>query len=344
VYLEKKQMFRSGLFVVGTATAGTNQVRVQIPTGLSWNQVALRPGDSIRLVHAPRLDGEDMWTGFYWEDAIVEDVAAVQGAKNRRLLTLSASLAHSYYEDRSLTDALAVGLADGVGNNSAGVYTRNEWYITTAFNPAYVQFSPVDQGVSEIPYLPVLRSLNRFSNKWFENTWINPASLARPGNENVKHVLAGTGEPDGTSNVRVSALTFGRTGTDSVTPPSVPDYVPEANWSWTYVGAIERAVALKGNPFRGLDPWIFNGENVVHELAHTFGVNFTYYYGDDAGHCDRPMAGNPALLCKMHSLRDPLFRPAENGDGEVGFHYSSDVDSEYMTFRKAWEPLATPLN
>ena len=45
----------------------------------------------------------------------------------------------------------------------------------------------------------------------------------------------------------------------------------------------------------------------------------------------------------MRSSQDPLHVPAQSGDGILGFHYSSEDDSEYMTIRRATEPIAVPV-
>lgn len=344
VYLEKKQMFRSGVFVAAPASAGSLEVLVQAPTGLRWNHVALRPGDAIRLLHAPRLDGLDFDPAFHFEDAVIEAVDRVPGARNQRLLTLAAPLTYSYSNDPSYPQALEHGVTDGVGNVAAGTYGRNEQYLHTSFAPAFVQFWTTPQAVQEIPYVPVVRMPAHLANKWFENTPVSLTTWARPGHSNVKHVLAGSGVLDPTTHqLRVSPYTFGETGLDVTNPPPTDAYIPRPNYSWTWVGGIERAVGMSGNPYRGLDPWIFNGENLVHELAHAFNVNSVFYYGTDFGHCSRTMAGNASMNCKMRSSEDLLHVPAQSGDGIIGFHYLSEADSEYMTIRRAMEPLATPI-
>jgi hypothetical protein len=175
---------------------------------------------------------------------------------------------------------------------------------------------------------------------------VNLATRARPGNSNVKHILAASGLPEDPNarQVRVTPFTFGSTGLDLTFIPPVGDWIPRPNYSYTWVASIERAVGMHGNPYRGLNPWIFNGENLVHELAHTFNVNSTYYYGTDFGHCGQVMAGNAALGCKMRSSQDPLHVPAQSGDGTLGFHYISEHDSEYMSIRQALEPIAVPVH
>jgi hypothetical protein len=343
VYLEKHEMYRSGVFVVGTAAAGSNQVLVQVPDRLSWSNVALRAGDSITLMHAPRLDGLDLVAAtFYEEDAVITAVDTV-GVRSRRLLTLAAPLAHMYIEDTSYPDAVTFGVDDGVGNNGAGLYQRNEAYLNNAFAPAFVQIYPVDsQATTEIPYLPVIRRPVHVANKWFENSTVNLATWGRPGHENVKHVLTGSGAPDTTTTkLVVSADEFGETGIDRSPPPNA-GYLPDENFSWTYLGGIERAVGTHGQ-YRNLSAVTWGGENLVHELAHTFNVNSIFYFGTDYGHCTKAMAGTPSQNCRMHSSQDPAFVPGQVADGIVGFHYAAEDDSEYMTMRRALEPLATPV-
>lgn len=348
VYLEKHQMFRSGLLVVGTAAAGSNQVTVQIPAGLRWHDVALGHGDSIRLVHAPRLDGLDFSTDFHFEDAIVTAIDRVAGHRNQRRLTLAAPLGRSYTQDDSydLLTALADGVSDGVGNLAAGTYGRNEDYLRTAFDPAYIDMQPVaHQSVTEMPYVPVVRRPDRLANKWFENSPVNLATLARAGNSNVKHVLAASGEPDpnNSTSANVSPFNFGATGIELTAPPAGFNQISRPNWSWSWVGGIERATSTNGNPYYHLDAWKFNGENLVHELAHSFNVNSIFYFGSDYGHCSHTMASNAALGCTMRSSQDPLFVAAQKTNGIIGFHYTSEDDSEYMAMRRLMEPLPTPI-
>jgi len=345
VYLEKKEMFRRGALIVGSPSAGSTQVRVQVPTGLRWNDVGLARGNAIRLLHAPRLDGLDLFPDFHFEDAVIAAVDRVHGDNNRRVLTLETPLAHSYTEDNSYETALADGVSDGVGYLAGGTYGRNEAYLHSVFGSAYIEFWSVNQAIREIPYLPTVRRPHRVANKWFENTPVNLATYARPGNPNVKHVLAGSGARDAEArnpDATVSPFAFGETGIDVSPPPPVEAPIPQPNYSWTWVGGIEQAVTLRGGVHQGLDAWTFNGENLVHELAHTFNVNAVFYYGSDFGHCSRTMAGSPALNCKMRSHMDPLFDARQTADGIIGFHYSSDDDSEYMTIRRKPEPLATP--
>lgn len=340
VYLEKKRMFRSGLFIVRETLAGGRQLIVEIPANASWNDVALRPGDSIRLLHAPRFDGLDFPSGFHSEDAVVEAVERVQGNKRRRTLTLTTALSYSYGPDISRQDAISRGISDAVGSLAAGVFERNEDYLHAGFDAAFVEFHPIPQRLQEIPFIPIVRDSYRLPNKWFENTPVSVVTFARPGDPNVKHVLTGTGIPDERRATELGSREYGATGIEVTAAVQDPP-PPNPNFSWTWVAAIEAATANHGL-LGGLDPWIVNGENLVHELAHTFNVNSTVYFGTDYGHCSRLMAGRPATNCMMRSNEDPMFSKLDKGDGIVGFHWSSDSDSEYMTIRRAIEPLLTP--
>ena len=345
VYLEKHEMFRNGAFIAAYAAAGQNQVLVEVPRGRAWNNIGLRAGDTIRLLHAPRMDGLDFSSAFYFEERVIDSVDP-GGARNRRMLTFTAPLQHSYDADASYPDALRDGISDGAADTGSGLYQRNEDYLNSAFAPMFVEFFPVDQVIKELPYSPVVRRETHFANKWFENSTVNLLTRARPGKSNVKHVLAASGlaEEPNARTVDVAPLSFGVTGVDLTIPPGPPaDWIPQPNYSYTWVGSIERAVNMHGNPYRRLNPWVFNGENLVHELVHTFSANWVFYFGTDFGHCSRTMAGNPSLNCKMRSLIDPLHVPAQSADGIIGFHYSDESDSEYMTIRRAMEPITVPV-
>jgi hypothetical protein len=318
VYLEKKRMFRAGALVVDTVPAGQNQATVQLPSGVTF-----RAGDAVRLVHAPRLDGGELFRQFYFEDAVITAVDRVAGSKTQKILTFGAPLAHEYTNDdstsaRGLTD----GISDGIGLIATGFYERNENYMDGAFQPAFVELSSLTTQVTEVPYMPMIPDMTKLANKWFEHS---PAfGPDRRGDDNVKHVLAGSGSAAGRG---LDLREWGATATISAA-------FPNANASWTYVEAIERAVRQHSNPLRGLDPVKVNGENCVHEFAHTFAVDYVTF-SPDRGHCSQMMALRPTLACTMNkdTIRD---------DDTVGFHWVSDQDSEYITIRRRTEPLPAP--
>lgn len=322
IYLEKKRMFRSGAFVVGTAQAGQNQVTVEIPDDA---RVRFRPGDALRLVHAPPLHGGELFPLFYSEDVIIaaHGVDRVQGANNRRVLTMTTPLQHTYrQEDESVQNAMALGVGDGVGILAAGFYETNDAYVAQAFGRAFVEFQNIATRVAEIPLLPFLPMVREefISNKWFEHSPV--LGRVRPGDENVKHVLGGTGWRDG-NKIDVARL--------GVTGSGITHDVSSPNFSWTFVRAIEAAVQ-HGTAVTGFDAWIVNGENVVHELAHVFNVNA---FGAERWHCSADMATDSTKSCTMN-------RDTNRGDGVVGFHWISDTDSEYMTIRRTFEPVPSP--
>jgi hypothetical protein len=81
-------------------------------------------------------------------------------------------------------------------------------------------------------------------------------------------------------------------------------------------------------------PATVNAENVVHELAHTWGVNYLVHPPDNIGHCSHNATGG-TLACTMNAA-------SNRGDGNVGFHWATDADSEYITMRRKSEPLPAP--
>lgn len=340
VYLEKHDMFRSGVLIDEAAASGANVISIQIPERASWKQVRIDRGDTIRLMHAPRLDGLDFYgSDFHSEDAVVTAVDRVRGRRERRLITLAQPIRYSYDLDRTYTNALHDGVADGVGSLAGGVFERNDSYLRAGFDSAYVEFWPLEGKVREIPFVPIVRGPRSLANKWFENTTVSLFNLARPGNPNVKHVLTGTGV-DLTNSNDITLEEWGSTGVETAASN------PGANYSWTWVAAIERSVRQRNNDPKfdvyGADPRIINGENLVHELTHAFSVNSFVYYGGDFGHCDNAMKTKLALNCTMRSSQSPAFVRKERADGIVGFHWNGDFDSEYMTIRTATEPILTP--
>ena len=317
-------MFRAGGLVVGEAPAGQNQVTVEVPS-----RVRFRPGDAIRLVHAPKLAEFEPFPSFHTEDAVIAPRGVKRVDQGQYLLTLTAPLVNTYAQD-PLDPLLANGLSDGVGILSEGFYERNEAFINSGFGPAFVEYMDAPQEVRDIPYVPVISQEMHLANKWFENS--GRIGEIRPGESNVRHVLAGTGLLDRTTRrVQINNSRIGLTWGSLGAP------IPLPNASWTFVQAIENSVGNHRSPFSGLDPWIVNGENCVHELAHTWRVNYEIF-GDNPGHCTENMTGSLAhMACTMNLASYPGY-----GDGIVGFHWVSDDDSEYMTIRKAPEPLPAP--
>ena len=317
VFLEKKRMFRAGAPIVGDAPAGSVTVTVDVPKGVKF-----RAGDEIRLLHAPLLDGSGP-REFYSEPAIIAKggIAKVSGCNRCRELTLVAPLKHDYSPDLSFDD---VPLADGVGLPSEGYYELNEEYLHQTFAETFVEFLDVPQVLSEIPFVPRIYERLHFANKWFENSPLTTIAGTRPGDPNVKHVLAGSIPVDiaGTPNA-------GLLGEVSSTLHSAFAF---PNSCWTFVGHIEELAGTNGLPD---NPEKVVGENYVHELAHTFSVNYLHHAPSSIGHCDMKMATDPALACSMNYA-------SNKADGRTGFHWVSSNDSEYMTIRYQQDPVPAP--
>lgn len=319
VYLEKKRMFRAGASIV-EARAGDRVVTVRVPRG-----VRFRPEDRLRFVHAPRLDGSGS-RDFYSEDAVIaaHGVDRVRNCRDCLVLTLTAPLSRTYSIDNSLAD---VPLSDGVGLLDEGFYERNESFVKTPFEDAFVQYLDLPQQLREVPYAEGLFHRLFFANKWFENS-PRPASGTRPGDPNVKHVLAGSVPWDFEGETIAGLLGQVEIGAAGL--------LPSPNACWTFVENIEDVV--RGNtPLRNFDAATVKGENVVHELAHTWRVNYAYHGPNDLGHCTKNMVDPAAMMCTMNSANDDQL-----GDGIVNFHWDSDADSEYMNIRLQQEPIPAP--
>lgn len=168
-----------------------------------------------------------------------------------------------------------------------------------------------------VPYLPYEESvagdgidpgheLRAIPRKWFFH-------FAEP---NHQHLIGASRAHDPT----LQGLTTARIGT---------------NWSWVFV---ERVVGSAPRP--GDREWVFNGEVTAHEIAHQWQVNPTR----SGGHCPYLRWNSPRLYCSMHGDYGVAAEPChgtcpEFFDGQVGFHYASSRDSEYLTIRQRLEPI-----
>jgi len=95
---------------------------------------------------------------------------------------------------------------------------------------------------------------------------------------------------------------------------------------------------------RNLDPEIVAYENTAHELTHQWRVNTSPVPpgGEGLGHCNENSFDNPRMLCHMHVDWDDARHNIERGDGVMTLHYvkrGTVVDSEYLTVRRASEPM-----
>lgn len=320
VYLERARTFRAGAFVVQRADAGQNEVHVSDRSNFRANQ-------SVRLIHAPPLFGGV--GAFYYEDVMVDDVQRVRGNNDQRILVLQAPLRYTYNVDPSFPGLQH--LADAVGIPSDGYFERNEFLLTRPFADAFVEYVDAPTAIpADLPYVPFISNpaYLQLANKWFQNS---PAlGTSRPGNPNVKHVLGGSGLPEGRRNPRgVDPFSLGVTGSVAT---GGGDLFP--NFSWTWVGGIERGVRVQ-SVIRNFDDWTVNGENVVHELAHAWDVNRTTSV-DGFGHCDKSMALS-LTICSLNPANE-----TQLGDATVGFHWVSRSNSEYVDIRSQFEPVPIP--
>jgi len=359
VYLERDAMFRAGSFV--TRPSLPNSVNVADVTQFS-------AGQKVRLVHAPRLDGMGS-REFYSDDCSVASVALDPGRKvTTGRLNLTCTLAHTYDVDTSLGGR--AGMADAVGilvdptrHTTDSYFLTNESHVDRTFGDAFVEYrtvtsqfvSPAASGEA-IPYTDVpfaspltTQMLSDYANKWFQNATVNGAS--RSAVRNVKHVLAGSREPEQSSGTNPS-WTLGMNDTSF-------------SYTWLFGGRADDFVTDRASPGRvrlsGQRPaaaWTVNGEVVIHEFAHQFQVNMfpfvTYPNTAGIGHCSRYMrtqdaTGTPTstnsttLFCTMNGQQtDTVAGTTQLEDGVIGFHYVDRNDSEYMEIRRAQDPVQQP--
>lgn len=110
----------------------------------------------------------------------------------------------------------------------------------------------MEQSVDEIPYGAVLRVPDRIVNKWFENSPVNVLTWARPGNFDVKHVLAGSGaDPRNPTSANVSGKY--RPGRGRCTGVLLASPAERER-------TIELGCSTSGNPYNHLGAWKFDGK------------------------------------------------------------------------------------
>jgi len=314
IYLEWKKMFKSGALLTTLAPAGQPKVVVR------ESDATFSVGEYVTLVHAPNVDGSGN-RQFYQENRTVQAIARNTPTSSETTLTFNFPLDHSYGPD-SQVDALANGLSDGVGRVSLGYYDIDPMHLDTVLAQSFVEFKKIPTVIDTIPYVPLIKDAYRLANRWFEHSPVN--SLVRRGDSNVRHFLMGSGTPD--SRNRLNPQYIGVTG--------IPTAVEvEPNYTWVLHTAIRATFSEAQTP-------IVAAENGAHEMAHVFSSNWsTYQLPSNRGHCVRNMALTPAKLCTMNGNKPN----ADSADNVVGFHYTTETDSEYMTIRWQSEPLPVPL-
>lgn len=309
-YIEHDEMFRQGTYL-----AQDSAPCAQAPCYLYLNRTrGIRRGDTLRVIHAPRTGS----TGaFYAEDV---EVLRIENRYDRVEVT---PFTHAYFgPDTDGNGVIQPFLADAVGVVTGvpgtDFYTANLTDIFDLFNPAFVEYLTTTEDPA--PFLPFEEEVTgrgdspsdevrAIARKWFFNY----------GKENHQHLLAGSASSDGT----LQGLTAAR--------------IINTNWSWIFVDSVAGT-----SPRRGNGESAFNGEVTAHEIGHQWQVNPPV--ATTGGHDGRFRWNSSTLFCTMHGDYADFGNCGgtcpEFFDGQVGFHFQSDTDSEYMTIRNQAEPVS----
>jgi hypothetical protein len=337
IYIEKKNMFRRGAYIVRDANPGDARIAVSDPKPFSQGQV-------IRLIHAPRLQNfgtilsnPPIPVEFASEDNVVDRVEPSAVATQPSYLVLHHALGTSFRRDTSFNASTtldpALYLQDAVGIVSGSTFNdqfiANPAYLTQVFDAAYVEYANAPQRITALPHEDgpmAFGPLMRLPQKWYENSirTASPSGVRVDNLLNHRLLLGGSRTSDGTG-ARLGVTLSG-----------------SPNPSWVYVDRIEDAIHESNQPIFGLDPDRVNGEVSAHEAVHQWNVNDPTPLGATEHHC-LEVDHRGTAFCLMHI---PFYDPnhnAEFGDGTVRLHYKErpdhTVDSEYVTIRTKIEPL-----
>jgi hypothetical protein len=314
IYIETDHMFRRGSYVKGFDNVGGAN-RIHVMDKSKFNNCT-----QVKIVHAPRLDGQDPAPSFYSEVHNITGSISDGSSKGGYLLFAPGEqLTFSYGPDDSFGGASfqSDGVGCMVGSNPIGTFDMNPALVKGIFDTSFVDVLTLQ--TDSVPYEQTVDTFDKrlkIANKWFNNSYRdsnNPEIIYAPSNH--QHALSGSK----TSIVGDLGVTVVNNGSNS-------------SWVWT-----ERIESRVSNATQRAN---MKAEVYVHELGHQWKVNH-----DDptfsGGHCDRLMYSSPTLLCTMHGDHPDRFNQFK--DGIVAFHYSwtmaGQLISEYLTIRERVEPL-----
>lgn len=352
VYFETSTMFRKGAFVTKDirADAGTGRV-----TASDISQ--FRTGDTVRLIHAPprqTVAGPPAPSvtpqfDFYSEDHVIAvrpqstqpDGKIVPAHLELQPLPNGTPnvLQYSYGPDDSFGGGVSY-LGDAVGvitPAGAPVYVLDDVLLDSVFKEAFVEYVRLPGSIGELPYLPTVNgpAITHLSHKWPQSS-----------------VIRGTGGKVQSRPNHQYAISASRLPTDPLAPNGQPgaEFGQTLNpimggfsRSWIWGGRIEAAVGEPTQPVHAQSPTSVMKEVVVHEIGHQWKVNQAPASSSvNLGHCLEERYQQDGKYCLMHMpFNDPGHNP-EFGDGAVALHYrnqNSAIDSEYITIRRALEPV-----
>jgi hypothetical protein len=328
VYLEQHSMFRKGSFLADTADKSTSDVFV---TDLSM----FHSGDRVLFVHAP----SDPSDGYDVEPHTIDVIPknSQTGVKAHLHLT-DSPLTRSYArnsKDTFLGDA--VGVAN-TGSPASDSYvpslgpptgTNGKRPVDDLFAAAFVDVQPAPVTLSYIPLVDKIESVLAAGNTAvtpafrFAQLWFESASMSN------HRMLIGASSSADTKGTRDLGVT--------VTPGLFASY--------SFRRTIDEQTADPDGVLGRLPPEVVAYENAAHELLHQWRVNLnpTPAGGETTGHCAYNAYDNPRRFCHMHkNWGDDRAHNGERGDGIIKLHYvkqGSSIDSEYVTIRRAGEPM-----
>ena len=337
VYVEEEHMFRRGSFITTRTATGASEIPIEDPT--PFRNLAV--GAPVRVLHADTDGG-----GFYAETVRLR--AVVQGRSGAWNLLIDANgseagLSHAYgaIADPSVpmrAGSIASVLRDAVGVVDGGFYVPDASAVSGLLGSAYVEVRAAT--AAQVPEVPYVNDLTKAKNIYFASRWLENGRLdqgqIRHAYPNVFHRIGASQAP-----LRLDQRT-GRYGAQLRLTSSAGD----TNWSMLFVQRIEDVTAGRvfegaarrvGTEYLGLDPGSVNLETTAHETVHWW-VNEPLG-SDGKGHCQSQRYQHDGLNCLMH---EPYTGPGL-ADRLIHLHYElHGQDSEYMTIRRAADPVPQP--
>jgi hypothetical protein len=327
VYVEEEHMFRSGAFVTQTAPAGAGEVRVSDPVPFRF----LTPGASqLELIHAD-FAGE----GFYSD--VMTFQALQQDASGQWMVRLTSSLPREYGSSTpiQLTAYTAI-VRDAVGVIAAGTLQPADQYVAPLYETMFTEIAsapvPAIQELPFVPEFPDTQTLSFFNVRWLQTGTTPPGNpFARKAAPNTLHRTVVARKKLVQSNGGWGA----ELGLTSVHAGS--------NWSTLFAQTVADLTqgtvfapngARVGAEYQGRRTGVVLAETTAHETTHFW----VWSGGDGQGHCSR-LRWRHDVECLMHRP----YSGAGLDDGIVDLHYEDHGnDSEYMTVRRAADPVPQP--
>jgi hypothetical protein len=190
--------------------------------------------------------------------------------------------------------------------------------------------------VQELPHLDLTGGAERshLAYKWSDAAVEHGSGISTWSRSNSIYLAGGSRAPDMPNPAGQSGALLGITANTGI----------HSSWIWT--ARIRLARAEQNQPIYLL-PWeSVQREVVVHEITHQWHVN-SQAPANSLGHCATGRYQKDGRYCLMHT---PYYNHVHNhelGDDEVALHYevlpnTNVIDSEYLTIRRAAEPLRQP--